>query len=112
MVWNLFDFGRIRASIAADARADGGAANYECAVLAALEETAGACIQYTRSQQRAALLYDAVMSSEQAALIARERFVVGSADFLIVLDVERELLSARSASAGPCRSGGIASSCV
>ncbi len=90
------DFGRIRASIAAsDARADAAAANYERAVLAALEETEGAFIHYTRSQQQAALLYAAVVSSEQAALIARERFDVGSTDFLIVLDAERELLSAR-----------------
>lgn len=96
LVWNLLDFGRIRASIAAsDARADAAAANYERAVLAALEETEGAFIHYTRSQQQAALLYAAVVSSEQAALIARERFDVGSTDFLIVLDAERELLSAR-----------------
>jgi multidrug efflux system outer membrane protein len=96
LTWNLLDFGRIRANIAAaDARGEAAAANYERAVLAALEETEGAFINYTRSQQQAALLYDAVVSSEQAALIARERFAVGSTDFLVVLDAERELLSAR-----------------
>jgi len=96
LTWNLLDFGRIRANIAAaDARADAAVANYERAVLAALEETEGAFVNYTRSQQQAALLYDAVVSSEQAALIARERFAVGSTDFLVVLDAERELLSAR-----------------
>jgi multidrug efflux system outer membrane protein len=96
LAWNLLDFGRIRANIAAsDARADAAVANYERAVLAALEETEGAFINYTRSQQQAALLYDAVVASEQAALIARERFAVGSTDFLVVLDAERELLSAR-----------------
>lgn len=96
LAWNLLDFGRIRANIAAsDARADAAVANYERAVLAALEETEGAFMNYTRSQQQAALLYDAVVASEQAALIARERFAVGSTDFLVVLDAERELLSAR-----------------
>jgi multidrug efflux system outer membrane protein len=96
LAWNLLDFGRIRANIAAsDARSEAAVANYERAVLAALEETEGAFINYTRSQQQAALLYDAVVSSEQAALIARERFSVGSTDFLVVLDAERELLSAR-----------------
>jgi multidrug efflux system outer membrane protein len=96
LTWNLLDFGRIRANIAAaDARGEAAAANYERAVLAALEETEGAFVNYTRSQQQAALLYDAVVSSEQAALIARERFAVGSTDFLVVLDAERELLSAR-----------------
>jgi multidrug efflux system outer membrane protein len=96
LAWNLLDFGRIRANIAAaGARGEAAAANYERAVLAALEETEGAFINYTRSQQQAALLYDAVVSSEQAALIARERFAVGATDFLVVLDAERELLSAR-----------------
>jgi len=96
LAWNVLDFGRIRANIAAsDARADAAVANYERAVLAALEETEGAFINYTRSQQQAALLYDAVVASEQAAVIARERFAVGSTDFLVVLDAERELLSAR-----------------
>ncbi|MGO4381994.1 TolC family protein [Pseudoduganella sp. RAF53_2] len=96
LTWNLLDFGRIRAQIAAaDARGEAAAVNYEAAVLAALEETEGAFVNYTRSQEQAALLYDAVVSSEQAANIARERFSVGSTDFLVVLDAERELLSAR-----------------
>lgn len=96
LAWNLLDFGRIRARIAAsDARLDAAAAQYERAVLAALEETEGAFITYTRAQQQAALLYDAVAASEKASVIARERFAVGSTDFLVVLDAERELLSAR-----------------
>ena len=96
LTWNLLDFGRIRAQIAAaDARSDGVMIAYERAVLTALEETEGALASYTRSQRQAALLFDAAQSSEQAALIARERFAVGSTDFLTVLDAERELLAAR-----------------
>ena len=96
LTWNLIDFGRIRAQIAAaDARNDGVMINYERAVLAALEETEGALATYTRTQRQTELLFDSARSSEQAALIARERFAVGSTDFLTVLDAERELLSAR-----------------
>lgn len=96
LTWNLLDFGRIRAQIAAaDARSDGAMIAYERAVLTALEETEGALAAYTRSQRQAALLYESAQSSEQAALIARERFAVGSTDFLTVLDAERELLAAR-----------------
>ncbi|USX23050.1 efflux transporter outer membrane subunit [Oxalobacteraceae bacterium OTU3REALA1] len=96
LTWNLLDFGRIRAQIAAaDARNDGAMIAYERAVLTALEETEGALASYTRSQRQATLLYEAAQSSEQAALIARERFAVGSTDFLTVLDAERELLAAR-----------------
>jgi outer membrane protein, multidrug efflux system len=96
LTWNLLDFGRIRAQInAAGARNEAAMAAYEYTVLTALEETEGALAAYTRTQRQAALLFDAVRSSEQAAMIARERFKVGSTDFLVVLDAERELLSAR-----------------
>lgn len=97
LTWNLLDFGRIRAQIAAaDARNEGVMAQYEYVVLAALAETEGALADYTRRQQQAQLLFEATRSSEQAALIARERFKVGSTDFLVVLDAERDLLSARN----------------
>lgn len=97
LTWNLLDFGRIRAQIAAaDARNEGTIAVYENTVLTALEETEGALASYTRTQRQAELLYDAARSSEQAAFIARERFSFGSTDFLAVLDAERELLSAHA----------------
>jgi multidrug efflux system outer membrane protein len=96
ITWNLLDFGRIRAQVAAaDARTAAAMIAYERAVLAALEETEGALAAYTRSQRQAELLFDAARASEQAALIARERFAAGSTDFLTVLDAERELLVAR-----------------
>ncbi|OUM02017.1 efflux transporter outer membrane subunit [Variovorax sp. JS1663] len=96
MVWNLLDFGRIRAQIAAaDARGDAAMLVYERTVLTALEETEGSLATYTRSQRQAEHLYDAARAAENAALIARERFTVGVSDFLSVLDAEREMLSAR-----------------
>ncbi|WP_238139563.1 efflux transporter outer membrane subunit [Roseateles aquatilis] len=97
LVWNLLDFGRIRAQIAAaDARNEAAFIGYERTVLAALEETEGALVTYNRSQQQAQALYDAAASAERAARIARERFNVGMSDFLAVLDAERELLAARN----------------
>lgn len=97
LTWNLLDFGRIRAQItAADARNEGAMALYEYAVLSALAETEGALADYTRRQRQAQLLFEATRASEQAAVIARERFQVGSTDFLVALDAERELLSARN----------------
>lgn len=97
LTWNLLDFGRIRARIAAaDARNEAVMVLYEYTVLAALAETEGALADYSRRQRQAGLLYEATRASEQAALIARERFRVGSTDFLTVLDAERDLLSARN----------------
>ncbi len=96
LVWNLLDFGRIRAQIAAaDARGDAAMLVYERTVLTALEETEGTLATYTRSQRQAEHLFDAARAAETAALIARERFTVGVSDFLSVLDAEREMLSAR-----------------
>ncbi len=69
---------------------------YEYTVLAALAETEGALADYNRRQQQAQLLFEASSASERSAVIARERFKVGSTDFLVVLDAERELLSARN----------------
>ncbi|UXH78307.1 efflux transporter outer membrane subunit [Roseateles amylovorans] len=97
LVWNLLDFGRIRAQIAAaDARNEGAFISYERTVLAALEETEGALVTYNRSQEQAQALFEAAVSAERAAQIARERFKVGISDFLAVLDAERELLGARN----------------
>ena len=96
LVWNLLDFGRIRAQIAAaDARSEAVLVGYERTVLNALEETEGALAAYTRSQQQAQHLFEAARAAEKAAAIARERFGVGVSDFLAVLDAERELLAAR-----------------
>lgn len=96
LVWNLLDFGRIKARIAAaDARSEAALLGYERTVLNALEETEGALVGYTHSQRQAQALFEAAVSAEKAAAIARERFGVGVSDFLAVLDAERELLSAR-----------------
>lgn len=94
--WIPFDFGAIRARIAAsEARALGSLANYEQTVATAIEETEGALSSYTRSTQRADRLAAAATSAEEAAKLARIRFDGGVTDFLAVLDAEREVLSNR-----------------
>jgi outer membrane protein, multidrug efflux system len=96
IVWNLLDFGRLRAQIAAsEARSEGALAIYEKTVLLALEETEGALSTYNRTQQQADSLFNAEKSASKAAEIARARFSLGATDFLAVLDAERELLAAR-----------------
>jgi multidrug efflux system outer membrane protein len=96
LLWSLIDNGQRRAQIsAADARRDAALAQFDQAVLAALEDTEGALVDYTRSQQRTESLFAAAKAAEGAAKIARARFDAGSIDFLAVLDAERELLLAR-----------------
>ncbi len=96
LLWAVIDNGQRRAQIdAADARREGAIAQFDQAVLAALEETEGALVAYTRSQQRTENLFAAAKASEAAAKIARARLDAGTIDFLVVLDAERQLLQAR-----------------
>lgn len=96
LLWTLIDFGRNRAQIAAaSARGEAAVISYEKAVLAALEETEGALVAFTRTQRQTESLFGAAQSASKAADIARARFSAGTSDFLAVLDAERELLAAR-----------------
>lgn len=96
LVWTPFDFGTLRARLAAsEARAAQSLASYEQAIALALEETEGAFSGYNRSAQQAGRLDRAARSAEEAARLARLRYEAGVTDFLVVLDAEREVLSNR-----------------
>ncbi len=96
LLWSLIDHGQRRSQVAAaDARRDAALAQFDQAVLAALEETEGALVAFTRAQQRTEHLFAAAQAAEGAAKIARARFEAGTIDFLALLDAERELLLAR-----------------
>jgi len=98
LTWPLLDFGRVRSRISAsEARAQQALATYEQTVSTALEETEGALTQFTRSAQQSNRLADAARYAEEAQQLARVRFDAGAADFLTVLDAERQTLSARDA---------------
>ena len=64
-------------------------------MLTALEETEGALVTYGHAQSRRATLEEAAAASSKAANLARQRFEGGLADFLNVLDAERDALSAQ-----------------
>jgi multidrug efflux system outer membrane protein len=93
ITWAFLDLGQVRARIrAADARAEASLAQFEQAVLTALEETENALVNYSRQRARTALLASAADASEKAHQLAHLRFEDGVADFLTVLDAERRLL--------------------
>ncbi|HEY1725414.1 MAG TPA: efflux transporter outer membrane subunit [Steroidobacteraceae bacterium] len=95
ITWAAFDLGRVRARIvSAQAQTDAALANYQAAVLNALEDTEGALVSYGRSQVRRDALQLAATASDKAADLARRRFEGGLIDFLEVLDAERTALSA------------------
>jgi multidrug efflux system outer membrane protein len=100
ITWAAFDLGSVRAQIrAADADAEGALASYEQDVLLALEESENAFSDYAKRQQRLQALMRQSDSSRAAAALASIQYREGTADYLVLLDAERERLSAEDAQA-------------
>jgi multidrug efflux system outer membrane protein len=93
--WAAFDLGRVHAQVGgARARTDTALAQYEKAVLNALEETENALVTHARTRDQLIHATDAAQSSAAAAKLARVRYEGGIVDFLEVLDAERTQLEA------------------
>lgn len=89
----LFDRGRIRANIQIqDARQEQALAQYEKAVLTALQEVEDALVAYAHNQLRRQSLADAVQANRRAVELANELYTKGLTDFLTVLEAQRSLL--------------------
>ncbi|MGN2413214.1 efflux transporter outer membrane subunit [Pseudomonas syringae] len=100
ITWAAFDLGSVRAQIrSADADAEGALANYEQQVLLALEESENAFSDYNKRQQRLVALMRQSESSRAAARLASVQYREGTADFLVLLDAERERLAAEDSQA-------------
>ncbi|WP_194791580.1 efflux transporter outer membrane subunit [Pseudomonas sp. UFMG81] len=100
ITWAAFDLGSVRARLrGAKADADGALASYEQQVLLALEESANAFSDYGKRQQRLLALMRQSDASRKAAELASVRYREGTVDYLVLLDAERERLSAEDAQA-------------
>jgi len=88
----IFTGGRIRSNIALqNARLTQAQLRYRSAVLGALQETEDALVNYSFEQERRDHLQEAVARSQTAVQLSQERYRSGLADFLTVLDAERQL---------------------
>jgi len=88
----IFTGGRIRSNIALqNARLTQAQLGYRSTVLVALQETEDALVNYSFEQERRDHLQEAVARSQTAVQLSRERYRSGLADFLTVLDAERQL---------------------
>jgi outer membrane protein, multidrug efflux system len=100
ITWAAFDMGSVRARLrGAEADAYGALASYEQQVLLALEESENAFSDYARAQERLLSLVRQSSASRAAAAQAEIRYREGSADFLVLLDAERERLAAEDTQA-------------
>ena len=98
--WAAFDLGSVRARLrGAKADAEGALASYEQQVLLALEESSNAFSDYSKRQQRLLSLMRQSDASRKAAELASIRYREGTADYLVLLDAEREKLAAEDAQA-------------
>lgn len=98
--WSAFDIGSARARVrGAHAATQEALAEYEKAMLLALEETDTALVDYKQSQERLVKLTDEVRESARAANLARARYREGVVDFLSLLDAERTQLQAEDGAA-------------
>ncbi len=94
--WPLFDAGRVRARIAAEeARTEQALARFQGTVLDAMREVEDSLASLSAQTERRASLEQAVAAQERALELASALHSAGLADFLTVIDVERELLAAR-----------------
>lgn len=96
--WAAFDFGTVRARLrASKAQADGAAAEYEKAVLLALEDTENSLTRYAKQQARLGIVAEQAQAARKAESLAQLRYREGSEDFLALLDAQRNQLAADDA---------------
>ena len=67
--------------------------SYESTVRTALKDVEDALVSLVKSRERLASLNKAAESARNAALLARNRYTAGVADFQTVLDTERTVLT-------------------
>ncbi|MAF68693.1 MAG: hypothetical protein CMH25_05050 [Micavibrio sp.] len=92
--WSVFEGGAIRARIDIEKAENKAAlAQYEKTVLEALADAEGTLSQYGQELETRQRLEEAVNSRRKSVSLARELLSVGEADYLAVLDAERELSS-------------------
>jgi multidrug efflux system outer membrane protein len=91
----IFTAGKIRGNIEAQKqRLDQALSQYQSTVLRSLEETEDALVAYGHEKDREEKLVASVEASRQATMLADELYSRGLADFLSVLDAQRQQLSA------------------
>jgi len=91
----IFTGGKLRANVEAQKqRLEQAVVKYRATVLRSLEETEDALTAYGHEKERRERLAAAVEASRQATGLATEVYSRGLADFLTVLDAQRQQLSA------------------
>ncbi len=98
LVLPVFTGGRLRANIdASDARLEQARISYENELLAAFQEAEDAIAAYRTEQVRLVRLTDALAAAQSALKLSEDVYQAGVADFLGVLDAQRQVLELEQA---------------
>ncbi|MFC5581426.1 efflux transporter outer membrane subunit [Rhodanobacter terrae] len=93
--WSGLNIQRVRANLhVSEARADAAQANYQQAVLLAIEDIDNAVTGFNQQRVRVDHLIEQSTHSKRAADLARVRYQEGATSFLELLDAERTQLAA------------------
>jgi multidrug efflux system outer membrane protein len=93
--WSGLNIQRVRANLhVSEARADAAQANYEQAMLLAIEDIDNAVTDFNQQRVRVDHLIEQSTHSKRAADLARVRYQEGETGFLELLDAERTQLAA------------------
>lgn len=94
--WTFLDFSKVQARIdAADAASRAALADYQLALLVALEDVENRLVYYDRIQKRTDRLQAAEVQAMRAVELARKRFESGLISYFEVLTAEQEVVTAR-----------------
>jgi len=95
ITWSGLNVKRINSRVAGrKAVAEAQLANYNQAVLLALEDVEGALTRFDEQRKRLGLLREQALQSRKAADYAAIRYKEGASDFLTLLDAQRSALAA------------------
>lgn len=93
----LFDGGRTAAQVdSAEAGAEAALAQWEGAILSALEEVESAAVSRRTADERVTINEDGLDAANNSAILARSQYEAGLIDFRTLLSAESALLSARN----------------
>jgi len=93
----IFDSGRTKAQVdSAEAGARASLAQWEQAILGALEDVESAAVARRTADQRVIINNEGVDAASNSALLARSQYQAGLTDFRTLLSAENALLAARN----------------
>jgi NodT family efflux transporter outer membrane factor (OMF) lipoprotein len=100
VTWDIFDAGKVISNVKVqNARQVEALEAYRKAVLQCFADVDDSLVAYNHEQVRLQALRDAVVANQRALDLSTELFQKGSADFLSVLDAQRDLFAAEDSMA-------------